>query len=271
MSQPKRIIAVIGGAQPSSRETRLAEEVGRELARRGVALVCGGLGGVMEAACKGARSEGGLTIGILPGDKREAANNYVQIPIVTGLGYARNIAVVKTAQAVIAVGGSYGTLSEISHALQGGIPVCGLNTWSLKRHEETDESIIVTHSATEAVDRVMDLIAGSSLPDQTTELPSRPDIRNRLISAAGAGEVVFYRELGLGRGPSVGRILEEISSYESSQGRPLLTAIVVSKEKGVPGSGFWKLPMITQDLNERQRSVFWAQELTRVINYWRSH
>jgi uncharacterized protein (TIGR00725 family) len=270
MSQRKRIIAVIGGAQPSSQEARLAEEVGRELARRGIPLVCGGLGGVMEAACRGAWNEGGLTIGILPGDKREAANDFVQIPIVTGLGYARNIAVVKTAQAVIAVGGSYGTLSEISHALQSSIPVVGLNTWSLKRHEQTDQSIIVTHSATEAVDRVMNLTAVSSLPDQAAELPSRPDIRNRLISAARAGEVVFYRELGLGRGPSVGRILEEISHYELNQGRPLLTTVVVGKEKGMPGSGFWKLPM-TPDLNERQRSVFWAQEVTRVINYWRSH
>ena len=124
----KKIIAVIGGSQPSAEEARLAEEVGRELARQGATLVCGGLGGVMEAACRGASSVGGVTIGILPGDSPEAANPYVQIPIVTGMGYARNISVVKSAQAVIAVGGSYGTLSEIAHARQGGIPVIGLNT-----------------------------------------------------------------------------------------------------------------------------------------------
>ncbi len=152
-----KFVAVIGAGQPSQKEAKLAEEVGRELARRGATLVCGGLGGVMEAACKGASSEGGTTIGILPGDDRQAANPYVQIPIVTGLGYARNIAVVKSAQAVIAVGGSYGTLSEISHALQSGIPVIGLNTWALSRNDEPDKSIIPAQSPAEAVDKALDL------------------------------------------------------------------------------------------------------------------
>ncbi len=119
----KKFIAVIGGGQCTREEARLAEEVGRELARRGAVLVCGGLGGVMEAACRGADQEGGVTIGILPGDRRQSANPYVQIPIVTGMGHARNVAVVKSAQAVIAIAGSYGTLSEIGHALQSGIPV----------------------------------------------------------------------------------------------------------------------------------------------------
>ena len=160
----KKFVAVIGGGQPSREEARLAEEVGRELARRGAILVCGGLGGVMEAACKGASSEGGTTIGILPGDDSQAANPYVQIPIVTGLGYARNIAVVKSAQAVIAIGGSYGTLSEISHALQSGIPVIGLNTWSLSRNNQQDNSIIPAQNATEAVDKALDL-AASQKPD----------------------------------------------------------------------------------------------------------
>ena len=160
----KKFVAVIGGGQPSREEARQAEEVGRELARRGVILICGGLGGVMEAACKGASSEGGITIGILPGDDSQAANPYVQIPIVTGLGYARNIAVVKSAHAVIAIGGSYGTLSEISHALQSGIPVIGLNTWSLSRNGQQDKSIIPAQSATEAVDKALDL-AASQKPD----------------------------------------------------------------------------------------------------------
>jgi len=153
----KKFIAVIGGGQPSPQEAKIAEEVGRELARRGATLVCGGLGGVMEAACKGASSEGGMTIGILPGDDSQTANRYVQIPIVTGLGYARNIAVVKSAQAVIAIGGSYGTLCEISHALQSSIPVVGLDTWSLSRNNQQDKSIIPAQNPTEAVDKALDL------------------------------------------------------------------------------------------------------------------
>jgi uncharacterized protein (TIGR00725 family) len=157
MINKKRFIAVIGGAEPSPREAGLAEEVGRELAVKGAILVCGGLGGVMEAACRGAQSEGGITIGILPGDSRRAANPYVQIPIVTGIGYARNLVVVKSAQAVIAVGGSYGTLSEISHALQGGIPVIGLNTWSLSRNGRQDNSIILAQNPAEAVDQALNL------------------------------------------------------------------------------------------------------------------
>jgi hypothetical protein len=157
MINKKRFIAVIGGNQCSPQEAQLAEEVGRELARRGAILVCGGLSGVMEAACKGASSEGGITIGILPGDSRQAANRYVQIPIVTGLGYARNLAVVKSAQAVIAIDGSYGTLSEISHALQSGIPVIGINTWSLSINDQQDKSIIPAQNAVEAVNKALSL------------------------------------------------------------------------------------------------------------------
>jgi uncharacterized protein (TIGR00725 family) len=151
----KIIIAVIGAGEPSAEEARLAEEVGREIARQGVILVCGGLGGVMEAACKGASLEGGITVGILPGDSPGTANPYVQIPIVTGMGYARNIAVVKTAMAVIAIGGGYGTLSEIAHALQNGIPVIGLNTWSLSRNGKLDNSIIPADNPTEAVNKAL--------------------------------------------------------------------------------------------------------------------
>ena len=153
-----KIIAVIGGSEPSPEEARLAEEVGRELARQGVTLVCGGLGGVMEAACRGASSEGGVTIGILPGDSARSANPYVQIPIVTGMGYARNISVVKSGQAVIAIGGSYGTLSEIAHARQSGIPVIGLNTWAISRNGQTDNSIIPAQNATEAVNKAINLV-----------------------------------------------------------------------------------------------------------------
>jgi len=154
----KKFVAVIGGSQCSKKEAKLAEEVGRQLARRGAILVCGGLGGIMKAACKGASAEGGTTIGIIPSNDRQAANQYVQIPIVTGLGEARNVIVVKSAQAVIAVGGSYGTLSEISYALKNGIPVIGLNTWSLAQNGRQDKSIIAAQSPAEAVAKALDLV-----------------------------------------------------------------------------------------------------------------
>ena len=153
----KKLIAVIGGGQCSRSEARLAEEVGRELARHGAILICGGLGGVMEAASRGASAEGGITVGILPGDNRQAANRYIQIPIATGIGYARNVAVVKSAQAVIAIGGNYGTLTEIGHALQSGIPVIGLNTWALSKNGEQDSSIILAQDPVEAVDKAINL------------------------------------------------------------------------------------------------------------------
>ena len=158
MINKQKIIAVIGGSQCSKEEAKIAEEVGRQLARQGAILVCGGLSGVMEAACKGASSEGGVTIGILPGESRQSANPYVQIPIVTGVGYARNITVVKSAQAVIAIDGNYGTLSEISHALQSGIPVIGLNTWSLSRNNRQEDAIIPAQTPAEAVDKALNSI-----------------------------------------------------------------------------------------------------------------
>jgi uncharacterized protein (TIGR00725 family) len=146
-------IAVIGGSQCSDDDALLAERIGAELARRGIVLVCGGLGGVMEAACKGASSENGLTIGILPGNNSRDANKYVQIPIVTGLGYARNSIVVQSAQAVIAIDGQYGTLSEIAYAVQYGIPVIGLNTWSLCKDEKFEDTIITANDAADAVQK----------------------------------------------------------------------------------------------------------------------
>jgi len=151
-------ITVIGASDCSAEETRLAEEVGRELARRGATLICGGLEGVMEAACRGATSQGGVTIGILPGDSREDANPYIRIPIVTGMGYTRNAIVAKSGQAVIAIGGSYGTLSEIAYALQNDIPVIGLGTWSLAREGVVDKSIIVAENPVEAVEKALSSI-----------------------------------------------------------------------------------------------------------------
>ena len=133
----------------------MAEAVGRGLASRGVALVCGGLGGVMEAACRGARSAGGLTVGIQPGDDRRSANAHVDIPVVSGMGQARNAIVVKTAQAVIAIDGSYGTLSEIALALQNGIAVIGLGTWALSLRGRPDQSIVEARDADEAVEKAI--------------------------------------------------------------------------------------------------------------------
>jgi len=155
MMNKKKFIAVIGGSECSLQEAELAEKVGCELARQGAVLVCGGLGGIMAAACKGASSEGGVTIGILPGGNRQAANPYVQIPIVTNLGEARNVVVVKSAEAVIAIGGGYGTLSEIGHALRNGLPVVGLNTWSLSRNDQSDNSIILAQDPAEAVKKAI--------------------------------------------------------------------------------------------------------------------
>jgi hypothetical protein len=111
----------------------------------------------MEAACRGAVSEGGFTIGILPGNSPDAANPHVTIPIVTGAGYARNIAVVKSALAVIAIGGSYGTLTEIAYALQSNIPVIGLGTWSISRSGQTDDSIVIVEDPIEAVNTALRL------------------------------------------------------------------------------------------------------------------
>ncbi len=126
-------IGVVGEQDARAEMRRLAEEVGREVARRGGVLVCGGLGGVMEAASRGAAEAGGTVVGILPGTRAEDANPYVTVPVVTGLGEARNVIVVRSSDALVAVGGGYGTLSEIAYALKLGIPVVGLGTWELSR------------------------------------------------------------------------------------------------------------------------------------------
>ena len=111
----------------------IAEEVGRELAVRGVAVVCGGLTGIMESVCRGASAEGGVTIGIIPSDSRQDANPFVQIPIVTGIGMARNSVIAKTAEVFIAIGGQFGTLSEIAYALSMGKTVVSIRSWDLEK------------------------------------------------------------------------------------------------------------------------------------------
>ena len=155
-----KIIGVIGASRADDELLKLAEEVGQEIASRGAAVVCGGMMGVMEAVCKGARSRGGLTIGVIPSDDKHDANQYVQIPIVTGMGVGRNVVLVKTADVVIAVGGEFGTLSEIAHALNIGKTVVSLQSWQLERATERSiQNLIEAGSPKEAVDFALDVIS----------------------------------------------------------------------------------------------------------------
>ncbi|HDJ24057.1 MAG TPA: TIGR00725 family protein [Candidatus Aminicenantes bacterium] len=124
-------IAVIGGANPDEQSWKEARRVGELIAEKGGILVCGGLSGVMEAAAQGAKSKGGLTMGILPGYSSQEANPYIDLPIATGLGPLRNSLVVLNAKAIIAINGQYGTLSEIALAKIHGRPIIGLNTWEI--------------------------------------------------------------------------------------------------------------------------------------------
>ncbi len=148
-------IAVIGERGAPHDLLLLAEEVGTELARRNAILICGGMGGVMEAASRGCRNAGGLVVGILPTESAQDANPYVSIPVVTGMGEGRNIIVVRSAQAVIAIGGSYGTLSEIAFALRLEIPVIGLRTWVFSRERGESDRIVRVADAKAAVERAL--------------------------------------------------------------------------------------------------------------------
>ena len=125
-------IAVVGSGEADDQQAWLAEEVGAALAEAGAVVVTGGLGGVMEAACRGAKSRRGCTLGLLPGTDRAAANGWVDIAVTTGLGELRNGLVVRSADAVVAIGGGSGTLSEIAFALKTGTPVIGLGTWDIE-------------------------------------------------------------------------------------------------------------------------------------------
>lgn len=145
------IIGVIGGNEGAADVLETAYEVGRLVAARGHVLVCGGRGGVMREACRGAKAAGGLTVGILPGEDLSDANEYVDVPVVTGLGSGRNIIVVRTADALIAIGGAYGTLSEIAFGLMLGKPVVGLGTWELRDAAGREPPIVRASSAEQAV------------------------------------------------------------------------------------------------------------------------
>ncbi len=147
-----RRIGIIGAGVCNQEIYDLAKETGRLVAQRGGIVYCGGLGGVMEAACLGASEEGGITVGILPGFKASDANPYVKIPIVSGLSHARNVILVRSCEVLIAISGSHGTLSEIALALKMWKPVIGLNTWP------NLEDVHYVNSPQEAVDKAFELL-----------------------------------------------------------------------------------------------------------------
>jgi uncharacterized protein (TIGR00725 family) len=145
MQKGKIFIGVIGGGDCSDEVYKLAEQVGEKIAKAGAILVCGGLGGVMEAASKGAKKEGGTTIGILPGIDKSQANSYIDFPIVTGLEEGRNLLVIRNSDVIIALPGEYGTLSEIAFCLKLRKPIIGLSTWNVS------ENIIKAKNPEEAI------------------------------------------------------------------------------------------------------------------------
>ncbi|MEW6455677.1 MAG: TIGR00725 family protein [Acidobacteriota bacterium] len=140
----KKRIGIIGGNEADQRLYEIAFEVGKLIAKNDAILICGGLGGVMEAASKGAKSMGGITIGIIPSSNIKDANRYIDIPISTGIGLARNLMVVLNSDVLIAIDGKYGTLSEISYALIFGKRVIGLETWDI-------EGVKKAHNPEEAI------------------------------------------------------------------------------------------------------------------------
>jgi len=125
-------VAVIGGHASSKKMYSMAQETGRLIAREGWVLICGGGPGIMEAACRGAKEAGGLTVGILPSFDGKEANDFLDVRLTTGLGYARNILVVRAADAIIAIAGEYGTLSEIAFAFNDPKPIVGIHTWKVR-------------------------------------------------------------------------------------------------------------------------------------------
>jgi uncharacterized protein (TIGR00725 family) len=155
-------IAVIGGERADGEASRLAFEVGRELGARGHVLICGGRGGVMREACRGAKQSGGLTVGILPGDDLGDVNEYVDVPLPTGMGFTRNALVARAGEAVIAIDGNYGTLSEIAFALIAERPVVGLGTWQLRDAAGAEPPLERVEDATAAVDACERAVARSS-------------------------------------------------------------------------------------------------------------
>ena len=155
MSYKKRpVVSVIGAAESTAAQNANAEEIGRLLAEQSIIVVCGGRSGVMQAVCRGARNAGGLTIGILPGSDQDGGNPFLSVALPTGLGHARNVLVVLAGQVVIAIGGGFGTLSEIAMALRIGKKVIGLNTWQAENYRGEFASIHEVDSPEGAVSAV---------------------------------------------------------------------------------------------------------------------
>lgn len=158
----KTLISVIGAGAASAAEKRTAEAVGRLIAERGAVLVCGGLGGVMEAACRGAHEAGGLTVGFLPGDDASGGNADLDIALPTGLGEARNVLVARASDGVVAVGGALGTLSELAFALKKRVPVAALGSWKLETARLPEDALFLEASSPgEAVEFVFGEIGGT--------------------------------------------------------------------------------------------------------------
>ena len=156
--RPERLyIAVSGSGEAGEEDRAWAEEIGRLIARAGAVVVCGGLGGVMEAAARGAQAEGGVAVGILPGERRGAENSHLTVAVPTGMGEGRNALVVRAADALIAVSGEFGTLSEIALALKLRVPVVGLSTWELSRAGRSVEAFHHARTPHEAVERALRL------------------------------------------------------------------------------------------------------------------
>ncbi len=142
-------IGVIGGANPEDKFRKIAFDVGRLIAEKGALLVCGGLSGVMEAAARGVKKAGGVSVGILPGNSPKDANHYIDIPIATGMGYSRNSLVVMNADVLIAIDGEYGTLCEIAYGCVHEKKIFGIGTWDI-------EGVIPVETAEEAVDKALE-------------------------------------------------------------------------------------------------------------------
>ena len=149
----KQLIGIIGAGQCDNHIYTLARETGSAVAQSGYGMVCGGLGGVMEAAARGCKENGGLTVGIIPQKKAGFANEFIDIVIPTGMGIMRNLLVVRSAAGLIAIDGKYGTLSEIAFALQLGKPLVGLETWDISEQIETAENPV------QAVDKLVKMIS----------------------------------------------------------------------------------------------------------------
>lgn len=160
MTRKDTYIAVVGPSAATPAEHALGEEVGRLIAEAGAVLVCGGLGGLMEAAASGCASAGGRSVGVLPTETRAGANPYLTTVVATGMGEARNAIVVRTADAVIAVAGEFGTLSEIALALKMGKPVVGLGTWELAKDGLPVEAITRASSPSDSVASALRLAVG---------------------------------------------------------------------------------------------------------------